>query len=189
MVFPDRQPVNDTKCPRSYAWLKQYGLTDEEIAEHYFYNPWGDRIIFHCIDPVTGEEYFEGRHHNPSVIPKTLSSGTKPNIFIGDGTSDTVVIVEDAVSAIKVGRHALVMPLFGSHMTPHQMSIITKLDGIDQVIFWLDEDKYALGMQLARRMGLLKPSVAIHTSKDPKWLTDEEIVVQLEDALDALEAV
>jgi len=188
-VYPNRLPVTQHHCGRNYTFLKQYGLTDDEIDEHYFYAPLTDRHIFSVRDPDTNEEFYEARTHSRNIVPKSLQYGTKPIAFMGDCQSSVLVIVEDAVSAIKVGRQATTMPLFGSFLSPIAMAKIGRLERINQCVIWLDCDKYDKGMEYAKALGMFRPCVAIQTLADPKDLDDSTITVALEAALDALEAV
>lgn len=186
-AYPNRLEVNALNCPRNYAHLKLKGLTDEEIHEHYFYAPISDRHVFQCKDSESGDEFFEARSYVPNITPKTMQMGKKPRLVMGDLASDTLVVVEDVISAIKVGRQYLSMPLFGSHMTTEQMALIGRLTDINWVVIWLDCDKYDAGIQFARQMGLIRPCVAIQTIDDPKELNDDEVAHEVESAVDALE--
>lgn len=79
----------------------------------------------------------------------------------------TLVIVEDPVSALRIGPLCDAMPLLGSHLAPARLNALAKL--YRSVTFWLDSDKYkeARAMeQRAKWMGL--SSHTIYTDEDPK---------------------
>jgi hypothetical protein len=187
--YPTRIVMSEETCPHNWAWLKQYQLTDKEILDNFFYAPLSQRHVFGYKNPITEDEFFEARAHSPLTRPKSVQNGLKPTMFLGQLESEILVIVEDIVSAIKVGRQARVMPLFGSYLSNGQMADIGREKGITQCIVWLDCDKYSTGMSYAKMLGMLKPTVAIQTLADPKQLTDDAIIVALESALESLEAV
>jgi hypothetical protein len=85
-----------------------------------------------------------------------------------------LVIVEDPVSALRIGSLRDSMPLLGSHLAQARLNAIAKL--YKAVVFWLDSDKYkeAIGMaERAKYSGL--SSRVIYTDEDPKCYTNEEI--------------
>lgn len=146
-------------------WLAQY-LTDEEIGEHFTYSPSIDRHIFQ------DGSYWEAR----SVIgkqPKTLSHGDKPFILFGSG--DPIIVVEDVVSAIKVGRVCTAIPLFGNSLPPEWMVRIAKLRP-QHVGIWLDSNMVGQSRKLVKKFNLLAPiSGTIETELDPKCYSTEQI--------------
>lgn len=183
-LFPTKMEIDQFNCPKNFEWLKKHMLTDEEIDKWFFYAPVSDRHVFAYKE---GEEdsYHEARDVN-GRHPKTLSYGNKPTIFLGDD-KETLVVVEDLVSAIRVSRNYTVLPLFGSFMSAEQMAQ-ARDKGVKRVIMWLDCDKYTVGMQYAKKMGMLVPTIAIQTRLDPKALPDDAIIHIVENAIDTLEA-
>lgn len=188
-MYPQRLPVRSYNCGANYDWLsKKYGLTDEEIEENFFYAPISDRHVFTYQPPDGGEPFYEARSVSGRAHPKSQQYGIKPTLFMGQYTmSKTLVVVEDIISAIKVGRQYGSMPLFGAFLAPQQMAAIGRL-GMDRVVIWLDCDKYVAGMDYAKRMGVITPSVAIQTYEDPKYYNDEVIHHIVENAIASLEA-
>lgn len=184
-VFPTRMEIDTYNCPKNFEWLKRHMLTDDEMDKWFFYAPVADRHVFAYHD---GEEdsYHEARDVN-GRIPKTLSYGTKPTIWIEDDKTDVLVVVEDLVSAIRVGRNYSCLPLFGSFLSSEQMAAI-KERGHTSVIMWLDCDKYTVGMEYAKKMSMLAPTIAVQTLLDPKALPDDAIIHVVENALETLEA-
>jgi len=185
--YPNRLPVRSYTCAPNYLWLAtKYGLTDDEIDENFFYAPLSDRHVY-CHKDSEGDEFFEARSVSSRAVPKSQQYGNKPTVFMGKYEEQkTLVIVEDIISAIKVGRQYGAMPLFGAFLSARQMAEIGRLK-LDRVIVWLDCDKYTLGMKYAKDLGILVPSVAIQTYEDPKFFNDEVIAHIVENAIDALE--
>ena len=90
-------------------------------------------------------------------------------------TNDRLVIVEDIISAMKVGHITPTLCLFGSNISLKRLATL-KLLGYNEVIIWLDWDKkeYAIkAAQLAQSIGL--QARVIHTKLDPKEYSYEQI--------------
>lgn len=166
-------------------WLRQY-LNDTEIDLYFKYSPLYDRHFY--VHGDGDSLYFEGRsvtignngeysHRNPKV----LSRGTKPKVIMGSWRQHhKLVLVEDVVSAIKVGRHCGCMPLFGCLISTDLMLWIAGLAAIQEVIIWLDDNKYNVAVEAAHKMAKLRLTRVISTVKDPKDMADEDIRELLE---------
>lgn len=106
--------------------------------------------------------------------PKTLFRGNKEDTYGGvqpldGGRKGEVCIVEDSLSAIKVGRVVDGYPLFGSSVSKDKLTRITQ--GYDKVFVWLDSDKLNNARQIAEQCLMLgKRASVIHTDLDPKYL-------------------
>lgn len=102
---------------------------------------------------------FDGRK------PKTISHGQKTLLVMGEGTP--VVLVEDILSAIRVGRVTSAVSLFGSHIPKDWIPLLTRLSR--EYILWLDEDKYAESLKQARMLRTLGlNATVVRTPEDPK---------------------
>lgn len=157
----------DRKLPKhAKKWLLGYGLHDDEIDKFsYDYNK-------HILMLVSLPNYWQGRCFAPDSKTKYLSKGEKP--FIQYGHSFTAVLVEDVISAIKVGRSYAAIPMLGS-MALKRME--TPLKRFHNVILWGDYDKAKENVIQARklqeRLGI--PVIVKITEYDPKEYTDQEI--------------
>ena len=92
---------------------------------------------------------------------------------IDDG--DTIVLTEDIPSAIVVGRYINTIALTGVNITTHQLAYLSKYKNF---IVWLDNDNRQVKMkQLAARnkLSLFGNVRVIHTDRDPKNLSEQEI--------------
>jgi hypothetical protein len=188
-TYPTRMEVTQYNCKENWEWLKSYGLSDDEIDLHFFYSPEQQRHVFWNLD-LDGTEFFEARTASTNRIPKSLQHGQKPFVVLGnhEDHQDVVVVVEDIISAIKVSRHYLTIPLFGSHLSPADMAKIGKL-GVRGCVIWLDADKYTVGMHYAKQLSAILPTTALQTKEDPKCLHDTDIIVEVENAVEAMESV
>ena len=152
-------------------WLSQYGLNALEMAL-FKYIPYMDRHVY-VVYGENGPVFADCRSVSGKT-PKNLSFGEKPFHLIGN--EGPIVLVEDVVSAIKVGRHARAMPLFGAHCNMGRLLQLTKLPNPD-ILVWLDKDKMKEAMELRDRITLLGlTSRSIITEKDPKEYSNQEIL-------------
>jgi hypothetical protein len=94
---------------------------------------------------------------------------------IGHGRGSSVVLVEDLISAHKVGQVCESIPLFGTKIHPPVIYYLKQAN--KPVILWLDKDQELntkrQAMQLQSLIDL--PVRIIHTDKDPKYITIEEL--------------
>jgi Zn ribbon nucleic-acid-binding protein len=147
-------------------WLRQY-LNEDEI-KLFQYDPESDRHVY-----VAGD-FYEAR--SVTQTPKSLQYGKKPLHILGEG--QPLVVVEDIVSAIKIARFTQAVPLWGSHMSRDWMAHIR--GKAEKVMVWLDSDKYHEAVELAVALGSLGCLArVIRTDKDPKELTEAEILRKL----------
>ncbi len=147
---------------KNYDWLQSFGLTSNEISL-FKYNKTLNRHCFKVGD------FEDARSLDKS--PKSLSFGNKP--FEVWHKNNTLVLVEDIVSAILCNRHVSAMCLFGSHIPFKPLK--TALDQKYLVWIWLDSDKLNKALEMALKCVQLDlPVRVIRTDKDPKNLTEEE---------------
>jgi DNA primase len=123
---------------------------------------------------INTPQYHQGRNFS-GYGPKYISKGKKPLIFYG--LSDTLVCVEDVISAIKIAKsnkNVCVIPLLGS-IIPLELTE-TILKRFNKVFIWLDRDKAIEAVKQARNLkqkGI--DSDVIITPKDPKEYSTGEI--------------
>jgi DNA primase len=91
---------------------------------------------------------------------------------------DTLILVEDVLSAIKVGRHYHTVAVLGSHIND---AVIAQAITKKRVMLWLDDDKYKESQAFSSRLrGLGILAVSLTSNKDPKCLADSEIRLMVE---------
>lgn len=155
-------------------WLLGYGLTPTEIGKFsYAKKRQGKYGLMDCSLLVLyhSDTYWCARNFGKGV--KYLSSGEKPFVTYGDNP-DTMVLVEDIISAIKVGRQFTATPMLGS--MPHK-DTATHLQGFKNVCLWPDFDKRLESLKSARNLSE-KIGVRVKiilTEKDPKEYSDLDI--------------
>jgi hypothetical protein len=174
-----------TNIPKEpYGWLKKYSLTNEEIVNNnLLWSSSAQMLIFPYYGDMdkTHENsneiiFWQGRYF-PTRKPKVYTGGDINHITILSSTGsnhNNIVVVEDPVSAIKVSRVVDCCPLFGSHLSMHKVTKLSRY--YDNLILWLDQDKTKEMIKFAERYKFLFKNVKIvSTEKDPKEYSTEEI--------------
>ena len=160
------------------GWLKTYGITKEErVVYGIMYSKQKELLIFPDFDAKGQVIMWQGRYFgNNKDHPKYLTYGNKNHITICDDNKDPegmpsfdmVCIVEDKVSAIKVGRLMPAVPLYGSTLS---LEHATRLGKVFKLAYlWLDHDKYRESLKQARMMSFLfQHGIQVKTKDlDPK---------------------
>lgn len=172
-----RDDINlDKNLPKTaLKWLLKYNLTEKEMEQFYYSH---ERVIKnekrHCnlLVLYADSNYWLARNLDDGAYSKYVSSGNKP--IIKYGTGQTLVFVEDIISAIKVGRQFTAIPMLGSKVS---QDMWTEAKNYDKVIVWGDRDKATSNVTSCRRARevLGKEVRCIITEKDPKDYSDTEI--------------
>lgn len=162
-------------------WLQKYDITFEEVKQNnILWSPSRHLLIF----PFYGSGAknllgWQGRYLGEGVDnPKYFSFGRMDEIFNYIGLQfvegSGIIVVEDMLSAIKIGRIACALPLFGSHVPPIKRRNMMFQSG--RLTLWLDYDKAATSYTMANEIRLLGYETrSVITTKDPKELNDDEI--------------
>lgn len=179
-------------------WLKKYGITDEEIRANdlrwsaerqwlifpiYGYKPEeADKVIGYATRNFNGQPNYA----------KSLFFGIRGNAvhIIGYdrmAVSDVLVVVEDPISAIKVGRHYPCLCLFGSNLSAvllHRVRTVMRGFAMPpRITLWLDNDKASEAARIAQEAISKGMEVnLVVTLQDPKTYTDPHIRGFVEDS-------
>lgn len=151
-------------------WLLSYGITLNEIKD--FGIGWNDESQMLVL--VKTPDYWQARTFGNHKV-KYMSSGIKPLTVYGNG--DTIVCVEDILSAIKIARLSpeyCAFPLLGSSMSEN---VVDFLKGtFKSVVIWLDRDKADNAIKIARNLKQRGFDSSIVVSPlDPKEYSKGEI--------------
>lgn len=163
-------------------YLKNYALTEEDInVNRIMWSEEWQRVLFPYFG-TGGLLGWQGRYlGNQGGKGKWFGQGDlKDIIHICDSTRTyhdqrSIVLVEDIISAIRVGHTMPAAPLFGSHLATKTALRFIKL--FNNIILWLDKDKQIYSIKVAsqlRDIGI--PCRSVITNKDPKEYSDTEIV-------------
>jgi hypothetical protein len=170
---------------RAWQWLLQYGLPYSYWKAHCGYSETDDRLVFTVGDPVVfsigryiGVNEAVGNHkqrrkwyvwgdshkHAEIINPKEDTGGHRK-----------IVLVEDLISAHKVGQVTTAIPLFGTNIHPcHKYYLIQERRPI---VLWLDKDQdHSVRAKAASLQALTGvPVDVIITDDDPKTYSINQI--------------
>lgn len=161
----------------AYDWLLQY--FEPKDFPRCLYSSSERKLYFMFENGAYQYRYFgDNKDH-----PKWVGYGINDSLIhiVGDVHSTSIILVEDLISAVKVGHITPTLCLFGSNISLKRLATL-KLLGYNEIIIWLDWDKkeYAIkAAQLAQNIGL--QSRVIHTKLDPKEYNLEQIKLFLEE--------
>jgi hypothetical protein len=187
---------------RALNWLKNFGIRQEEIKEHRFqWSESRQMLIMPVYDPCDNILMWQGRNFKLKKVPiEELSNGPSASQLVkgyswsldgpkyhtegekssvlhiikpNNGPNALVVVTEDLLSAIKVGRVWPAMPLWGSDIG---LEMIRRLkERFWSLGIWLDEDKTTHAVKLACRASQVMPTFVIQSTQDPKYYPEDMI--------------
>jgi hypothetical protein len=173
--------VSEYLPARAWDYLGQYSLTKQDcVANTILWSDFYSRLVFPYFDS-TGLLAWQGRYLGDDPDKAKWFSQGNLNAFyhiVGNTKSRTVVLVEDIVSAIKVGQcgNVAASPLFGSHVSTKRILYLKHF--YDTILVWLDMDKAKESVKFsktARDFGVMSRSII--TEKDPKLYSTQEILL------------
>lgn len=155
-------------------WLLKYGITNQEIQDNKIAWNANSQILILLYT----QNYWQGRCFG-NQYQKYLSKGNKPLTIYGN--SDTIVCVEDVLSAIKIARLSpsyCATPLLGSSMPLETTQSLS--ERFSKIIIWLDRDKAKDAIRIAKNLkqrGI--NSEVVISPKDPKEYSKGELLTWL----------
>ena len=189
-VIPKQsKQVTEVKLPYDYTehipkeglqWFFKYGIMPELITKYKFgYSPKYNRIIL----PVFDEGrlvYYQARtlskptKDNPKYINVRQSGARNVWFKVLSNIRNDVVIVEDILSACKVGSVTNSIALLGSYI-PNEL--IEVLKPYSSIKLWLDRDKLKEALRYANKLRMLsgKQVSVIIKDLDPKEYSTQNI--------------
>jgi hypothetical protein len=160
----------------AWQWLLKYGLPQSYWRESVGYSEKEQRLYFLIKSSPSIVAFSIGRYVGTEAHRKWFVRGSSHSgaFQVGEGTA--TVIVEDWISANKVGQVTECLPLFGT--TVHPAHIYALTDGSERpIVLWLDKDQEGTTNKKAARLQMLvnRPVTVVHTQLDPKLLSFKEI--------------
>lgn len=159
-------------------WLKKYGILDSEIAYYGIcWNANKDTLVFPVKEGddivLTNERYFGPLTNHPKYV--TNGHKSRKHLFIINKDNPTrLVVVEDAVSSIKLARLVSTLPLFGATMPAN--ALYWASERFKSIRIWLDMDKASQSvLEAAKASQFIPDSRSIITSLDPKEYNMKEV--------------
>lgn len=185
LIRPIPEDAGHDFSQAAIEWLSRFHVdVPTAIRNELVWSPSREQLIFklgNCWQARNFRADLSGEAENATgrkKRPKNFTSGDVNeclHIFAENPKSDgPLVVVEDPVSALRIGSLTDSMPLLGSHLAQARLNAIAEL--YDSVVFWLDSDKYkeARAMeQRAKYMGL--SARTIFTDADPKFYTNQQL--------------
>ena len=187
--IPECAEYDLNKWPsKARAWLYRYGITSEEIREYgLFYNPTNLRVGIPTFTKqgVSSIQYRQiFTEYEDTDSPKYYTVKGECTALMGAGvhhSGTTCVLTEDAVSAIRCGRVMPAYALTGTYLTDEELQWLLSRS-YKHFILFLDDDNPDVRMQeliLKNRLDVFGSCRIIHTDRDPKEYSDEELKLLL----------
>lgn len=184
VVIPSDSESNAREwSPHAKLWVGRSRVKWDEVENYgiVFSPKWGKVIIptYH-----NGELVGYQRRSVDGSEPKYSTVTKNSNAMIWESRrfpdDDSVVLVEDVLSAIVVGRQKNSIALQGVQVTSTLFNVLSKYN---KFYIWLDNDNVKVKLQqqkLNNRLSLLGTVKIIKTHQDPKYLTDQEVTKVLD---------
>ena len=166
--------LSKTLAIEAKKWLLGYGLSDEEMQQ-FSYDHENDVLYLYASD-----SYRVGRVFAKDTKTRYISKGRKPVLTYGKG--DVCVLVEDILSALKVGRQYAAIPMLGAKPSDE---VVKALYGYESIVLWGDADKMRENIVVRNKLSerLNKPVKLCFTSLDPREYSNLEINYYINNAL------
>lgn len=159
-------------------WLRKAGI-DEDLRREYniCYSPTFKRVLLPSYDSSGRLTYLQARAVFDGQTPKYANQAAvkKPLFHSHQAVTSEVVLTEDILSAIKVGQVFSAISLLGTKPVD---TLLPALMPFDEVFVWLDPDDAGINgsIKIAHYCSLLgKPVYRVHSDKDPKYYSKQEI--------------
>lgn len=181
---------------KAKVWLFK-GLLGEQHASKYNmgYSPFLDRVILPVYDKSNGKILgWQGRRLSDDGTPKYITTKMEGHDlyfsceFTGVSSifpDDTICIVEDTLSAIRVSEHMNALAFLGVRISRQLINYLTK--HYSNVILYLDNDNYIVKKKQEQFKNTLQlymnKVIVIKETKDPKELTSKELLTVLRRSL------
>jgi len=169
-------------------WIKKYDITVEELIKYHGYFSKRTGRLWSLLGSVSTGQFCssmgrkcsaaEARQCNGSIRgPKALFYGSKEETFAYTGTqlqTGHLVLCEDRLSSIKIGRITHAMALFGTSISMSKTARVAQT--YKKVTVWLDHDKFQEAWEIALKFKWLGVNTKVLlTPLDPKCYSNEEI--------------
>lgn len=161
---------------QALGWIGKAGLSTLEAEQWGMrYSPTAQRVYIPLIKEgdIVG---WLGRQIECEG-QKYLLTKKDDFLFHIDKGTDECIVVEDCLSAIRIGRQHSVIALLGTALSDYAVGVITKR--YKNYAIWLDNDNAKVKMkqvQAKNRLDVFGNVRMIKTDEDPKAYTDEQIM-------------
>lgn len=165
------------------SWLKQYELTQNElIVNRVVWSEAKQYLIFPYFDDKNFLYGWQGRYFgdNPKH-PKWIGHGNFKAVAmvwkpLTEPKDNSIIIVEDVVSTIKIQRLYNSNCLFGSSIDYSKYITLYNKYKPRELVLWLDKDKRKESYQYSLNLNKLGlPCRVVSTDLDPKFYSTEQL--------------
>lgn len=163
-----------------------YGLTEAEIRwAEWSYSPKIDRLVMPVLSSVGSHRGVVTKAFDSGEVPKSLNYKEvddnwmawylRPEVAIQntEGKCNTVVLVEDLVSALKASRFYPTAALLGTHINPSMLLEILSVS--DNIVICLDKDATQKSYDYAQQFACYGNFLTVPLSNDLKNMNEEEL--------------
>ena len=173
---------------KGVEWAATYGIHIPDLRKNNVLGCSGrmglGRMAFTFRDADNRTILAQARNLEAGAKPKYITYG-KPNEVLpiyylrsSDRRTDSLVLVEDCLSAIKLARLTDAMPCLASEVSLDKLKRLAGLYGT--FLIWLDSDMYPKAQKMANRLQLLGCKAhAVYTELDPKCYEMKDIEATL----------
>lgn len=166
---------------RALEWISKYELDEEDLRNNLVgWSESKERLYFPLWGPDGVVTFYAARYlgNNPDEKKWLTFGKVDKEIDIFNSSKKSlehgIILVEDIISAIKVGKLFPTSCLFGC--TPNNHRLLKYKQITSSVIFWLDSNMHAQSVKLANRAIILGMNGKnILEDKDPKNFSLKEI--------------
>lgn len=160
-------------------WLYKGSITESTWKTYGIgYSEKLQRVVLPVYNSIHKLVWYQCRAIHNGQSPKYIqpSSNRETILFqsLNSGNCKRAIVVEDILSAIRVGKQQMAYSLLGTKITTAQANYLSKYS---RVTTWLDPDKAGTkgAYNIRKALQLVTKVDNIVTDKDPKCLSDKEI--------------
>jgi len=170
----------------AYVWLKRYGITDEEISRNRIgYSETYGRVVLPSFGAKELDFMVMRRVNSLDTdSPKYLTYSNVEHVMyipqglLPGGVTNSVVLTEDILSAIKVARYIPSIALLGTVINIRALEYVA--NNYNNVIVFMDDDNLQVKKKQLDIKNRLEPFVKaviiIHSNGvDPKEMSDDKL--------------
>jgi hypothetical protein len=162
-------------------WLYKAGITESVWRKYSIgYSAKLERVVLPVFDSEGKLVWYQCRALQHGQKPKYIQpSRDRSGVMFYAGHDSSIrkraIVVEDILSAIRVGEHIATYSLLGTKITTEQA---TELGKYETVTTWMDPDFAGRqgAYKIRRSLSLLTNVSNIVTDKDPKELSNKELL-------------
>lgn len=176
-AFSQYQESSRSIPERGTVWLAKYDIRAEEALRAGF--RWSDsweQLLMPFFDTEGNICCVQAKNFNPKRASKAkyYNIGDKSASVTMYGNTDTVILVEDCISALKIGRLETGYPLLGTSVSRQHIKRLS--ERFRRLLVWLDADKYREARDIESTAKLLgMETKTIYTEHDPKTYDMEQL--------------